>query len=134
LENILAYDTSQCGVCYFFDELSNFSCIVSEFIDKFVGVDCTIVNNGLDAHRYIVLSDNLLGSQAKDRSFHIYFYDIFADWIDDVYSWFNNLKVTTKRLMDSYAGCCDLIDRTLTAATYTRTPYTQAAYDISTTL
>ena len=125
LEDVLADHASKCGVWDLLDELSDLPSAVSQFIDKFVGVDGSVVNNGFNLHGDVVFGDNLLRRHAEDGGLHIYLNHTLADGVDDVEAWLEDLEIPSKGLVDSYFGCFDLVDRWFAAAADTRRPYLQ---------
>ena len=127
LENILSYDRPKRSIGHLLDELSNPLIIISQFIDKFIRTDSSVINSRLNIHSDVIFGDDLLRSQSKDICLHVYLYHIFADRVYDVEPGFDDFEETTKRLVHSHFGSLDLVDRRITAATYTRTPYSKAS-------
>lgn len=65
--------------------------VISELVNKFVGLNSSVVDNGLDAHADIVLGDDLLGSQLKYIRLHVDQYDVLGPRIDKVEAWLEDL-------------------------------------------
>lgn len=108
--------------------------VISQFVDQFVWIDGSVVDDSFDLHGDVVLGDDLLRSHSEHRSLHVDLDDILADRVDQMEAWLQDLHVSAEGLMDAQLGSGDLIDGPLEAATDAGTPDVQTACEVTAAL